>query len=301
MVNATPCPACGHVHAVAAEACANCGEPLSPGDIPVHPGETYNDPDDLDFPEPPPPPKREQKRGAVNVARGTSGFTAIPVDGDRGPSAPRVDDARGPHALRIDDDRGPDTLRMDDDNDGDALRQVAERISRRRALRDAIVGPPSAPTLRPRHYAGFVIRLLAFAIDVVVLFAFALPLSIAVVYGVKAGLLASGTRILFVDTEEAIVELVSLAWFGMAALYFVLLHRKTGQTIGKAVVGIAVRSARDLAGIGVIRSVVRAFGYALSASFLFLGFLTVIFSPRKRAWHDYLAGTCVVHLAPEEV
>jgi uncharacterized RDD family membrane protein YckC len=22
---------------------------------------------------------------------------------------------------------------------------------------------------------------------------------------------------------------------------------------------------------------------------------------RKRGWHDYLTGTCVVHLAPEEV
>ena len=87
----------------------------------------------------------------------------------------------------------------------------------------------------------------------------------------------------------------------MAALYFVLLHRKTGQTIGKAVVGIAVRSARDLAGIGIIRSTVRVLGYALSAAFLLVGFLTVIFNPRKRAWHDYLAGTCVVHLSPEEV
>jgi uncharacterized RDD family membrane protein YckC len=287
MVNATPCPACGHVNAVAAEACANCGEPLAPADIPVHPGETYNDPDDLSFPEPPPPPKREQKLGAVNVARGTSGFRAIPTDD--------VD------AIRVDDERGPDALRMDDDNDADALREVAERISRRRALRDAIVGPPTAPTIRPRHYAGFVIRLLAFAIDLFVLLAFVVPLSVAVVYGVKAGLLASGTRIMFVDTEEAITELVSIAWFAMAALYFVLLHRKTGQTIGKAVVGIAVRSARDLAGIGVVRSAVRALGYALSASFLFVGFLTVLFSPRKRGWHDYLAGTCVVHLAPEEV
>ena len=268
MVNATHCPACGHVNAVAAEACANCGEPLPAADIPVHPGETFRDPDDLSFPESPPPPKREQKLGAVNVARGTSGFTAIPSN---------------------------------DESEADALRQVAERISRRRALRDEIVGPPSAATARPRHYAGFVIRLLAFAIDLFVLFVFTLPLAIAVIFGVRAGLLASGARVLFIDTEEVITQLVSVAWLAMAALYFVLLHRKTGQTIGKAVVGIAVRSARDLAGIGIIRSTVRVLGYALSAAFLLVGFLTVIFNPRKRAWHDYLAGTCVVHLSPEEV
>ena len=267
MVNATHCPSCGHVNAVAAEACANCGEPLPSADIPVHPGETFRDPDDLSFPDPP-PPKREQKLGAVNVARGTSGFTAIPAD---------------------------------DESEADALRQVAERISRRRALRDEIGGPARASTVRPRHYAGFVIRVLALAIDILVLFVFALPLSTAVVFGVKAGLLASGTRSVSIDSEAAITQLVSLAWFAMAALYFVLLHRETGQTIGKAVVGIAVRSARDLAGIGIIRSVVRMLGYVLSGAFLFVGFLTVIFSPRKRGWHDYLAGTCVVHLAPEEV
>ena len=28
MVEARPCPACGHVNTVAAEACVNCGEPL---------------------------------------------------------------------------------------------------------------------------------------------------------------------------------------------------------------------------------------------------------------------------------
>ena len=56
-----------------------------------------------------------------------------------------------------------------------------------------------------------------------------------------------------------------------------------------------------MASIGIIRSVLRVVGYVVSACFFFLGFLTVMLNPRKRGWHDYLTGTCVVHLAPEEV
>src|SRR4029079_10972706 len=127
------------------------------------------------------------------------------------------------------------------------------------------------------------------------------PLALAGLYGVRAGLVASGSSLGLIDTEEALGRLLGLSWLVMATIYFTAMHSETGQTIGKAVVGIAVRRARDLAAIGVIRSFLRFVAYGLSAVVALLGFLTVIFSPRKRGWHDYLTGTCVVHLAPEEV
>jgi uncharacterized RDD family membrane protein YckC len=194
-----------------------------------------------------------------------------------------------------------------DDSEAAALRSVAESMARRRLAAPDGVAPPRAGTAewaaagRPAHHAGFVIRLVAFAIDIVILGSFTVPLSMAVIYGVKSGLLASKTPVRFVETEEALSQLIGYAWLAMAALYFTMLHRSTGQTIGKAVVGIAVRRARDLASIGIIRSVLRVIGYVVSMCFFLLGFLTVMLNPRKRGWHDYLAGTCVVHLAPEEV
>ena len=194
-----------------------------------------------------------------------------------------------------------------DDNEAAALRSVAESMARQRRAAPGSVAPARAGTAawaaagRPAHYAGFVIRLVAFAIDIVVLGSFTVPLVVAVIYGVKAGLVASKTPVRFVETEDALNQLIGYAWLAMAALYFTMLHRSTGQTIGKAVVGIAVRRARDLAAIGVIRSVLRVLGYGVSTCLFFLGFLTVMLNPRKRAWHDYLTGTCVVHLAPEEV
>ncbi len=154
---------------------------------------------------------------------------------------------------------------------------------------------------RPAHYAGFVVRLVAFAIDLAVLAAFAAPLTVAGLYGIKIGLVLSGTTVELSQTEEAIGRLVAWAWLGMALVYFTTLHSGGGQTIGKAVVGIAVRRARDLARIGILRSFLRALAYALSTAVFFMGFLTIILAPRKRGWHDHLAGTCVVHLAPEEV
>jgi uncharacterized RDD family membrane protein YckC len=261
MVEATHCPACGHVNAIAAEACASCGAPLSAADIPVHPGETFRDPDDLSFPDAPP------ERGKKSDPK-----RAVAID--------REHVAAG-------------------ESEAEALRTVAESMRRRRAA-SASFGAPQTGA-RPAHYAGFVIRLVAFAIDALVLFIFTVPLTAAAISGVRVGLVASGTHVIFLDTQEALGRLITIAWLSMAAIYFAALHTGTGQTIGKAVVGIAVRRARDLAGIGFFRSLVRVVGYALSSFLFFAGFLSIMLGPRKRGWHDYLAGTCVVHLAPEEV
>ena len=153
-----------------------------------------------------------------------------------------------------------------------------------------------APT---RRYAGFAPRLAAFLIDGAILAVFALPLAIAGFAGVKAGL--SVMRVAApVEAEDALTSLLSFGWLAMATIYFTALHAGAGQTIGKALLGIRVRSVRDLATIGTARSLMRALGYFASSSLFGFGFLMIAFMPRKRAWHDYLAGTCVVRLARDE-
>ncbi len=42
------------------------------------------------------------------------------------------------------------------------------------------------------------------------------------------------------------------------------------------------------------RALARAFGYFFSAIPLFLGFLWSGLNRRKRAWHDFIAGTVVI-------
>jgi uncharacterized RDD family membrane protein YckC len=157
--------------------------------------------------------------------------------------------------------------------------------------------PVEAPP--PVEYAGYLVRAIALAIDVGVLGAFAIPLALAGLFGIRAGMMALGQPVSTVGAAEIMTTLVSPAWAAMAVAYFTAMHRGDGRTIGKAVLGIRVRSL-DLGAIGVIRSLIRVLAYAPSSMFLGFGFLMAAFTPRKRAAHDYIAGTCVVRLAPGE-
>jgi len=157
--------------------------------------------------------------------------------------------------------------------------------------------PGRTPAPRPR-YAGFVSRAAAFLIDGAVLGLFALPLAAAGFASVRAGLAALGLPPP-AGTEDALRSLLACGWLAMATIYFTTLHAGSGQTIGKALLCIRVRS-NALSDIGTMRSLVRSVGYLTSSTFCGLGFLMVAITPSKRGWHDYLAGTCVVCLAPNE-
>ncbi len=163
------------------------------------------------------------------------------------------------------------------------LRATGARL---RAYRTAADRAPRA--------AGFVTRLVAFAIDDLVLTAFAAPLGAAGFVGVRVGLLLTG-KPAPPDAEEALEWLVAVGWTVMAAAYFTALHAGPGQTIGKAIVGIRVRSTDDAA-IGVGRSLTRTLGYVASSACFGLGFLLIALTPSKRALHDRLAGTCVLRV-----
>jgi len=157
---------------------------------------------------------------------------------------------------------------------------------------------PPAPAPPPVEYVGYSVRATALAMDLIILGASGVPLFLAGTAGVRAGFV-------FLDipapvtTEAALATLAPSAWGVMALAYFTLLHRGHGQTIGKAAVGIRVRS-RNLEAIGTVRSLLRAFSYFLSSTLFGAGFLLAALTPRHRAWHDYVAGTCVVRTAPEE-
>jgi len=70
-----------------------------------------------------------------------------------------------------------------------------------------------------------------------------------------------------------------------------------GQTPGKAAVGIAVEDARGRRRVGYGRAFVRALGALVSGALLGLGFLWVLWDPRRRGWHDQMADTLVVRKA----
>src|SRR6185369_4943858 len=212
MTDATHCPACGHVNALAAETCENCGEPLRPADTPLHPGETFRDPDDLSFPDG--PPKKPSQRSMLPAGawiRAEARAAARAEQAERDARAHQAErEAHRAATVRADTD-------VDSDSDAAALRVLAARMAARR--REFAEARPS-PATRPAHYAGFVVRAVAFVIDAAVLTLFTVPLTIAGIFGVRIGLIASGTPLAFIDTEEALGRMLGIAWLAMATISF---------------------------------------------------------------------------------
>lgn len=84
---------------------------------------------------------------------------------------------------------------------------------------------------------------------------------------------------------------VAIALF---AFNFVLLAGRTGQTIGKRLVGIRI-VRDDYEPAGYVSVVLRhCLGYLVSTAVLFLGFVWVIWDRRNQGWHDKIARTIVV-------
>ena len=129
----------------------------------------------------------------------------------------------------------------------------------------------NAPQVRN---AGFWVRLAAVGIDWA---------AVAAIVCLAAALL---NRLgVYVPVELAIVV---LAW-----AVSVMLLSWCGRTLGKRLCGLHVVSKHGAP--GPLRIFLRqTLAKPLSAAPLLVGFLWAGFSRRKRAWHDYLTGTCVV-------
>ena len=136
--------------------------------------------------------------------------------------------------------------------------------------------------------AGFVTRLFAFATDLVVV------AGIVAIGGWIAVLADNTIESLNVDTRLTLSSIYVVLIPFIIALYFVMFWSLTGRTIGKWFMGLKVvgKNGRPPT-IG--RSMLRAFGYLVSAIVFWIGYLWVIIDDQRRAWHDHMAGTSVVY------
>ena len=161
------------------------------------------------------------------------------------------------------------------------------------AMTASSVSPQTTVTFTDTHYrAGFWLRLVAIMIDTVILGVFSLVLFI-----VGTMLTAPGGELNDFDFEiEGSLPLFPLWLSGMitaAAAYFTILHSEYGQTIGKSLLGLEVRTPEGTA-LGYRQALFRWLAYGVAAPFFGLGFLWVALNPGKRGWHDILANTVVV-------
>jgi uncharacterized RDD family membrane protein YckC len=159
-------------------------------------------------------------------------------------------------------------------------------------------GPP--PPTFMGHYAGFISRLMAFFIDIMVVSAaiglmlvglnliltfFNIDLEALAVGNTDFGNAVLGIfKFLTGFTFTFLVNLVYNVFFWMAA----------GKTIGKAVMGLQVIGPKG-SRVTFWQAIKRYYGYWISAIPFFLGYFWVLVSDRRLAWHDIIAGTSVIY------
>jgi len=140
------------------------------------------------------------------------------------------------------------------------------------------------PTDQTVVYAGFGRRFLATIIDgfVVGLIEFAIMFSTGLVFGLVN---LAGVRIMLGYI------LVLIAVLG----YYIGFLVKKGATLGKMAMGIKVITVSGeplTVGRVFLREIVGKF---VSATALYIGFLSILWDPKKQGWHDKIAGTVVVY------
>jgi uncharacterized RDD family membrane protein YckC len=162
-----------------------------------------------------------------------------------------------------------------------------------------VIVPPQAPThlTRQPHPAGFFSRFEAFVIDLVILSIIQL-VSSAFIQTILRFFRLTGliSRIqAFLDNSTLDIAVGSAVFALFVIGYFVFFWTLVGYTPGKAILGIKVMKMNG-AKLSFGRSLLRFFCYWISAIPIFLGFLWVLWDPKRRAWHDKIAGTQVLYI-----
>lgn len=144
------------------------------------------------------------------------------------------------------------------------------------------------PAAAGGEFAGFWIRVAAYVIDAVIV---GLAMTVITLpMGLLTGLLAQ-------RSPGLAIAIVALTWLVAVAaglgyvLYFWALH---GATLGKKVLGLKILREDGVEPMGWGKAGMRLLGYVVSGFILYIGFIMVAFTDRKRGLHDMIAGTIVV-------
>jgi uncharacterized RDD family membrane protein YckC len=144
-------------------------------------------------------------------------------------------------------------------------------------------------------FAGFWRRLVAYAIDGVIINIIFAVLLMIVLFALLAGAMSgvSGVRLSDMMESLSFLGLVVFTFYIVLSIsYFTYFHGINGRTPGKMLLGLQVLSVDGNPvsfGIAFLRSV----GYLVSAIF-YIGFIWVAFDHKKQGWHDKIAATVVI-------
>jgi uncharacterized RDD family membrane protein YckC len=163
---------------------------------------------------------------------------------------------------------------------------------------DATTAAPAAAAvdavaLTPGPYIGLVTRVLAFAIDALIIDAVAIVTAAVVALTFSVLDLPSGLNAI-------VVAVGGLAFVLWTIGYFVTFWSTTGQTPGNRAMRIRVLPASGPGPLLPRRSLLRFAALTLAAIPLFAGFLPILVDDRRRGVHDFIARTVVVDATGDE-
>jgi uncharacterized RDD family membrane protein YckC len=142
-----------------------------------------------------------------------------------------------------------------------------------------------------RVWGGFIRRACAFVVDCAIILVLGLLMFLLSYIGYKVGLSAHAKSVTM-ENATGLYFIFTWALVGMSAAYFVVFHGLDGKTIGKWLFGLRVVGAENRAVI--YRQAFLRWLAAVGFAPIALGFLWVIWSREKRAWHDIIAQTWVI-------
>ena len=136
-------------------------------------------------------------------------------------------------------------------------------------------------------YAGFWVRFAAATLDALVILIVALGIGVAIGAAGRCSEFPRGRA-----SGDLWPNVLGMA---ISAVYFAALESGPRcATYGKRAFHLQVLGAADLTRISFLRALGRWVGRFASTFLLMIGYLMQPFTPRKRALHDYIAGTVVV-------
>jgi len=138
--------------------------------------------------------------------------------------------------------------------------------------------------ITPLKYAGFWLRFAAFILDSLLVIIIILPILLKI-YGI--GYLFS--EHIFKGTWDVLLQFV------FPGIAFIILWVYRSATPGKEIAGIKIVDAATLQAPTVSQCIIRYLAYYVSLIPLGFGFLAISMDSKKRAWHDRIAKTLVIH------
>jgi uncharacterized RDD family membrane protein YckC len=152
------------------------------------------------------------------------------------------------------------------------------------------------------HYAGLSSRLVAFILDTAIVSGIIISTSWFIATSWR--LLQLAPLLTQIEQKSPILEnlvafvtspiVYSLFTLLFVATYYIFFWITAGQTPGKGVMGLRVLP-RQGGKLKLSHAIVRYIGYYLSIIPFGLGIFWILIDDRRLAWHDKLAGTCVVY------